>query len=71
MKTEFDNLRSNDVHTYEADSNTHKQVIKIFRGNHLIAKKIKLKKSIRYFAVPEYQEYLTQASSLTETPNQN
>ena len=60
MKTEFDNLSKNDNHSYESDSNGEKQVIKIYYGELLIAKKLKLKKSIRYFGVPDYQKYLSQ-----------
>jgi hypothetical protein len=59
MKTEFDNLRLNPFHDYETDSNSDKQVVKIYCDDLLIAKKIKLKKSIRYFAVKNYQNFLT------------
>ncbi len=58
MKTEFENLRLNDAYQYEANSNGEKQTVKIYDGEHLIAKKIKLKKSIRYFAIEGYQKYL-------------
>jgi hypothetical protein len=58
MKTEFENLRLNDTYQYEVDSNGEKQTVKIYDGDHLIAKKIKLKKSIRYFAIDGYQDYL-------------
>jgi len=60
MKTEFDNLRDNDDHCYDVDSNGDKQVVKIYCGELLIAKKVKLKKSIRFFGVNNYQDYLTQ-----------
>ncbi len=50
MKTEFDNLRLNSKHDYETDSNGDKQVIKIYYGELLIAKKIKQHKSIRFLA---------------------
>jgi len=59
MKTEFDNLRVNVNHDYETDSNGEKQVVKIYCGDVLIAKKIKLKKSIRFFGIATYQQYLT------------
>ncbi|WP_342774617.1 hypothetical protein [Litorilituus sediminis] len=59
MKTEFDNLRLNEQHSYETDSNGDKQVVKIYCNDLLIAKKVKLKKSIRYFGVKGYQNYLT------------
>ena len=59
MKTEFDNLRRNDNHCYDIDVNGEKQVVKIYCGELLIAKKIVLKKSIRFFGVNGYQKYLT------------
>jgi hypothetical protein len=58
MKTEFDNLRKNPLHQYQTDSNGDKQVVKIYFGEFLIAKMIKLKKSIRYFGVKDYAKYL-------------
>jgi len=58
MKTEFDNLRKNSLHQYQADSNGEKQVVKIYFGELLIAKMIKLKKSIRYFGIKGYQQFL-------------
>lgn len=60
MRTEFDNLRNNPLHCYESDTNGEKQVVKIFRNEHLIAKKITLKKSIRYFAMSDYSRWLTE-----------
>ncbi len=59
MKTEFDNLRLNNAHSVDADKNGDKQVVKIFCGEQLIAKMIKQKKSIRYFATDGYQYFLT------------
>lgn len=59
MKTEFDNLRLNPKHGFESDSNSDKQVVKIYCDEQLIAKMIKLKKSIRYFGVNHYKEFLT------------
>jgi len=58
MRTEFDNLRQNARHLYETDSNGDKQVVKIYCQEKLIAKRIKHKKSLRYFGVPEYKDYL-------------
>lgn len=58
MKTEFENLQQNDAHSFEADTIADKQVVKIYCDEQLIAKKIKLKKSIRYFGVKGYQQYL-------------
>lgn len=62
MKTEFDNLRLNKNHDYDTDSNGDKQVVKVYSRDLLIAKKIKQKKSIRYFGIATYQDYLTQES---------
>jgi len=64
MKTEFDNLRLNQNHNYEADSNGDKHVVKIYYNDLLIAKKIKQNKSIRFFGIAEYKQYLTQESNL-------
>lgn len=58
MKSVFDNLRKNPQHSYESNVNGEKQVVKLFRNGKLIAKKITLKKSIRYFATPDHQQYL-------------
>ena len=58
MKTEFDNLRLNANHDYETDRNGDKQIVKIYCGALLIAKKLKQKKSIRYFAITDYKQYL-------------
>lgn len=63
MKTEFDNLRLNPKHDYETDSNGDKQVVKIYSGELLIAKKLKQKKSIRYFGIAGYQQYLIEEES--------
>jgi len=59
MKTEFDNLRTNDLHSYDSDSNGNKQVVKIYCGEQLIAKKLTQKKSVRYFGISDYKKYLT------------
>ena len=62
MKTEFNNLRDNNSHSYDTDSNGDKQVVKIYCGELLIAKKISQKKSIRYFGVDNYKNYLSNTS---------
>ena len=64
MKTEFDNLRLNENHDYETDSNGDKQVVKIYCGELLIAKKIKQNKSIRFFGISSYQQYLIHEDKL-------
>lgn len=63
MRTEFDNLRLNPQHSYETDKNGDKQIVKIYLGNLLIAKKVTHKKSIRYFGVKNYQQFLTEDES--------
>ena len=60
MKTEFDNLKDNDNHCYDTDSNGDKQIVKIYCEEQLIAKRLTQKKSIRYFGIDGYQKYLTQ-----------
>ncbi|WP_371187332.1 hypothetical protein [Thalassotalea maritima] len=59
MRSEFDDLRLNDKHSYESDRNGDKQIVKIYCDDKLIAKKVTHKKSIRYFGVKEYQDYLS------------
>lgn len=59
MKSEFDDLRLNDNHQYETDKNGDKQVVKIYKDELLIAKKVTVKKSVRYFGAPGYQNYLS------------
>jgi hypothetical protein len=58
MRTEFENLQKNPLYSYESDNNGEKRIVKIFHGEQLIAKKIILKKSIRYFAVKGYQQFI-------------
>jgi hypothetical protein len=58
MKTEFDNLKNNPLYCFECDNNGDKQVIKIYDQDNLLAKKVKIKKSIRYFAIQDYKQYL-------------
>lgn len=62
MRTEFENLRLNDDHGYMVDNNSGKEVLKIYMGDKLIAKRIsngtKLKRTKRYFGCKGYQEYL-------------
>ena len=62
LKTEFENLRVNDDFSYELDNNSGKEVLKLYNGEVLIAKRITQslrKKSIRYFGVKGYKELLT------------
>lgn len=60
MKTEFDNLKDNDNYCYDTDSNGDKKVLRIYCDQLLIAKRLTLKRSVRYFGVNDYQKYLTQ-----------
>lgn len=62
MRTEYDNLRNNPLHSVESDVNGDKQVVKIFQNGQLIAKRVKLKKSIRYFAIKGYENFLSDES---------
>ena len=63
MKTEFDNLRLNNNHSYEVDSNGDKQTVRIYCDEILIAKKVTQKKSVRYFGVKNYKTFLTDDGS--------
>ena len=58
MKTEFDNIKDNDNHSYDTDSNGDKQVVRIYCDELLIAKKLTQKKSVRYFGINGYQKFL-------------
>lgn len=59
MRTEFENLQKKLLHGRQSDVNGAKQVVKPYRNEQLIAKKITLKNSIRYFAIDRYQQFLT------------
>ena len=59
MKSEFDNLSANNAYSFDSNSNGDKQVVKIYVEEELVAKKIKHKKSIRYFAVAHYKNFIT------------
>lgn len=63
MKSEFKDLQYNDDHEYEVNRNPDKEVLKIYVGEKLIAKRIKLsnkkKGAIRYFGVDGYKDHLT------------
>jgi hypothetical protein len=61
MKTEFDSLQSDNENSYDVDKSGDKETLKLYRGERLIAKRIKIKKSVRYFGVKNYQEYLKAA----------
>lgn len=63
MRTEFDDLRLNDNHQFETDNNGDKQIVKIYVSEKLIAKRVKQKKSIRYFGADGYKQYLTNTES--------
>ena len=59
MRTEFNNLRLNDNHEYETNVSGNKSVVKIWKGDVLIAKKVVIKNSIRYFGCKHYKFYLS------------
>ena len=58
MRTEYDNLRNNPLHHVKSDVNGDKQVVKIYHSEQLIAKRVTLKKSVRYFGVKGYEDFL-------------
>lgn len=59
MKSEFDLLRLNDKHSYESDQSGNKRVLKIYGPDDLlIAKKVIIKKSTRFFGCKNYKKYL-------------
>lgn len=69
MKTEFENLRINDDHAYELDKCGDKQVLKLYAEDTLIAKRVTIKKSIRYFGFPNYEKYLMPNDEFLELLN--
>lgn len=59
MKSEFENLQINDNHEYESDQSGNKKVLKIYGPDELlIAKRVIIKKSTRYFGCKDYKKYL-------------
>lgn len=63
MQSEFENLRLNDKHGYTINKSGNKEVLKIYMGENLIAKRIgninKNKKSRRYFGSDNYKSFLS------------
>ncbi|SES69832.1 hypothetical protein [Thalassotalea agarivorans] len=59
MRSEFDALRLNPDHSYDADRNGDKQIVRIYCDDKLIAKKVTQKKHVRYFGVADYKQYLS------------
>ena len=55
----FNNLRDDADHTIDVSSNGDKKIVKIYAQEALIAKRIIVKQSIRFFAITNYQQYLT------------
>lgn len=70
LPSDFKDLQDNDEHSYEVDKNTNKEVLKLYFGDKLIAKRIKMsnkkKGAIRYFGVNGYEEYLTESYKLSQ-----
>lgn len=62
IKSEFDNLKDNNEHGYDVDRNGYKEILKIYKGEELIAKRIflknKKKNAKRYFGCKNYKIYL-------------
>lgn len=66
LPTHFKNLQDNDDHGYTVDKKTNKEVLKLYSGDQLIAKRIKLanknKGAVRYFGIDGYEQYLKKES---------
>lgn len=62
LPSEFENLRINDDHGYTVDNNGDKEVLKLYMGEKLIAKRIFLKNkkkgAKRFFGCSDYKVYL-------------
>lgn len=56
----FDNLRLNDEHTFDSDTNGDTKVVKIYRNDQLIAKKKQVKRKTQYFGVKGCESFLTE-----------
>lgn len=67
LPSHFKNLQANDNHGYAVDKNTNKEVLKIYYGEKLIAKRIieknKKKRSTRYFGIDGYEQYLVEENN--------
>lgn len=59
MKSTFDNLRLNREHSYDADKEGLRQIVRVYRDDKLIAKKKQFKKKIQYFGIKGCEQYLT------------
>lgn len=63
LPSEFENLRVNDEHGYEVDNNSGREILKIYMGEKLIAKRKTMDNGMRtkkqYFGVKGYEQYLT------------
>lgn len=59
LPTEFENLRLSDDLGYTVDKDNGKEILKLYDGEKLIAKRISFgKKPKRYFGVANYKNYL-------------
>ncbi|MDB2386210.1 hypothetical protein N9W21_02555 [Shewanella sp.] len=61
MRTQFDTLRLNDEHEYSTNDRGGKKVVKIYKDGELIAKKVSIKNSIKYFGVTGVESLLEQS----------
>ncbi|MEH6824900.1 MAG: hypothetical protein V7629_13420 [Motiliproteus sp.] len=57
-RSEFESLRLDDLNEYDADHSGDTKIVRIYRDGNLIAKKKTQKKSVRYFGVAGYEQYL-------------
>ena len=57
-RSEFDAIRLDERNEYDADKSGDTQVVRLYRDGNLIAKKKTHKKSVRYFGVAGYEQYL-------------
>ena len=59
MRTQFDELRLSEKNDYTVDNiDKKKQIVRIYRDENLIAKKITQGKKISYFGVKCFEDYL-------------
>lgn len=60
--SDFKSLQLDDKNSYDVNTSGGKRVVKIYRGDALIAKSIKAKTKhktgMRYFAIKGYEQYL-------------
>lgn len=58
MRSLYDELRQNDDNSYAVNTNGEDQIVKIFRDDKLIAKRVKKKKKISYFGIKNCEQFI-------------